>query len=312
MSFLFLLLPRVVVKHANALAGQYLINTAPVMAMNLFAHALCCETDCTLKAVAILHHDAYLEGESGSPFFGLHPHQRRGAVLVDKADYSRTNKHALSLQPTATMNLTVSLLLEITGAVNLPKVERFLLQGGRIAGGCIEQVGEIELVPDLAQLTLPNGYWVIERQDLMQVCDNPVDALFAAIGKTTPNQADSPPAQQATTETDQEHSPADGDTPDAPAATSAAKLPDSWLIPTILGYSTLTPFEKRPGTRLAPRGESRHAEWPLHAYCESMIGLVQYLPARQWPNSRPLPFWQQHWLDDFTFVVTQQSNSAQG
>ena len=99
-----LLISRMEVQAANALVGQHFIATTPVVQASMFAHALGREVGRLPTAVAVLHHDSQLLGESGAGFYGrFHAQQRRGSVFLDDTDYSSKNKHALSLQPTATV-----------------------------------------------------------------------------------------------------------------------------------------------------------------------------------------------------------------
>jgi CRISPR-associated protein Csy2 len=272
MSYEYLLLPRLEIQTANAQSSWWLINAAPVMAANLFAHHLGRQIRIFPKAVGILHHHAQLLGER---FFGKHyAQQRRGAVFIDNNDYSSKNKYALSLQPTASCHLTLSLILAFDHKDGLPsfsKVEHFLDQT-RLAGGQILQYGEIKALPTVQDVKkqLRSGYWLIDRMDLLNNGD-PLDALIASCGKSKA------PEQK----------------------TDENTLPNSWLTPTTLGYATITDFAQRNGVR---------ENYP-HAYAEPLVGLVQYVTPRDW-GDRPLPLWRSHWPQDDVFIVTQQEMHA--
>lgn len=273
----YLLLPRLRIRAANALAGNLAISPAQVMACVLFGHNLGLKTGCEPQRVAILHHDTQLLGEHGSDgFYDFHPQQRRGATFIDGVDYSSKNPHALSLQPTATCHLTLSLLIEVDGRINTDKIKRFL-RTARIAGGNIDSHGEIEAEDELDALHLPKGFWLIERSDLLQTDGSPVDALVAAIGRR-PAKAETAAAQP------------DGAPP---------PLPESWLAASVLGYAMTTPFEARAGVRQTDRGET-----PLHAFCEPLLGLVQYVSTGDY-GQRAIPWWEHDWLQDDVFVVRQ-------
>lgn len=273
----YLLLPRLRIRAANALAGNYAITPAQVMACVLFAHNLGLQTGCRPQRVAILHHDAQLLGEYGSDgFYDFHPQQRRGATFIDAVDYSSKNPHALSLQPSASCHLTLSLLLEINGRLNVDNIRQFL-RSARIAGGCIDSHGDIATAHELDELKLPKGFWLIERSDLLQGEGSPVDALLAALGRK-PTKA-SPPATEPSAE--------------------PPPLPESWLAASVLGYAMTTPFAKRAGVRQTQQGDT-----PLHAFCEPLLGLVQYVSTGHY-GPRPLPFWEHSWLQDDVFVVRQ-------
>lgn len=273
----YLLLPRLRIRAANALASNLAISPAQVLACVLFGHHLGLKTGCKPQRVAILHHDAQLLGEYGSDgFYDFHPQQRRGATFIDGVDYSSKNPHALSLQPTASCHLTLSLLMEVRGSLNKKRIERFL-RTARIAGGNIDEHAEVQTADDLDALHLPKGFWLIERSDLLQGERSPVAALVAAIGRK--------PAKSESTV-----SPPD-DTP--------PPLPDSWLAASVLGYAMTTPFEARAGVRQTDQGET-----PLHAFCEPLLGLVQYVSTGDY-GQRPLPWWEHTWLQDDVFVVRQ-------
>lgn len=278
----YLHLSRIRIRAANALAGNYAINATPVMAIVLFVHNLGLKTGCRPRRVAILHHDGQLLGEFGSDgFYDFHPQQRRGATFIDATDYSSKNPHALSLQPTASCHLVMSLLIEVDGPINRKKVERFM-QSARIAGANLDEVGKVEAHDDLDAISLSNGYWLIERSDLMAAHEHPVDALIAAIGSR-------PARQKAELE---------GNT----------ALPMSWLTATVLGYAAITPFARRDGVRMTGSRPDDDGEHPLHAYSEPLLGLVQYVSRRDY-GPRPIPFWEHTWLQDDVFVVRQTTLS---
>ena len=76
-------------------------------------------------------------------------------------------------------------------------------------------------------------------------------------------------------------------------------LPHSWLAATVLGYAMTTPFARRRGVRMTDDGTT-----PLHAWCEPLLGLVQYV-SRHRHGQRPIPFWRMEWMQDDVFIVTQ-------
>ncbi len=306
----YLTLPRLEISHANAQASGHVINACPVMAITLFAHNLARHvyqsSPYTLPyeqvRVAILHHDAQLLGEGGANgFFNFQPQLRRGATFIDKTDYSSKNPHALSLQPTATCHLTLTLLLELPAAPNLDEVKAFLRQA-RLAGGKVErheaptvQSGDVE---DLLS-QLPGGFWVVERTDLMQTDPDPLTALYRAIAYQHADPAPLPLAEKA----GDDHAPAKDWSSDTPRP-----LPMSWLVPTVLGYAGITPFARRGGVRMSNDRRTGELTTPDHAFAEPLLGLVQYVGRRRWVESHPIeaiPFWQPQWLQDDVFVVTQ-------
>ncbi|WP_347257593.1 type I-F CRISPR-associated protein Csy2 [Methylocaldum sp.] len=278
MIFEYLLLPRLEVQTANAQSAWWLINCTPVMAVALFTHNLGRHVGVFPHGVGIVHHDAQLLGER---FFGQFlPQQRRGAVFIDKHDYSSKNKNALSLQPTASCHLTLSLLLAFDSREGLPspsKVERFLVNA-RLAGGQIISHGKPKPLNtrDEIQTAIRTGYWIVERTDLLEMSDEQGDPLDALI--------------QACTRFRQREN-------GASSVTDQADVLDTWIVPTTLGYATLTEFAARKGAR----------EGYLHAYAEPLVGLVQYVSVHRLAD-RPLPLWRYAWPREDVFIVTQKES----
>lgn len=266
----YLYLPRIRVQAANAYATYWLINAAPVMALNMFGQNLGRKICAFPKGVAVIHHDAQLLGEKGRAFYGrLHPQQRRGATFINGDDYSSKNEHALSLQPTASCHLTLSLLLSFDEGIDIDAVKDFM-KSARIAGGQVIDCGDPEVIGDDATLRrrLKTGFWIIERSDLMRSQDDPLDAIIGATGIR-------------------------------PGDHEEGDLPNSWLVPTVLGYAAITGFQQRGGVR----------EGYPHAFCESLVGLVQYVSLRDY-GERPIPFWHHQWLSEDVFVIKQKENQS--
>lgn len=270
MSHTYLLIPRLRVQSANAQATWWLINSAPVMACTLLGHALGRHLDEPVGGVAIVHHTAQLHGEQ---FRLFRPEQRRGAVFIDKKDYSSKNPHALSLQPTASFSGEFSLIVRFSEMADfeLSAVYEFLARG-RLAGGQIIEHRRLLLEHSETELRkrLRTGYWLIDRRDLMQKTDGE-DWLDVLLRVTAWNREQNPSQQ-----------------------TSQPALPSSWIVPTTLGYALLTQAVKRAGAR----------EGYPHAFAEPLVGPVQYVSFRDF-GERPLPVWQHGWLRDDVFFLSQ-------
>jgi len=272
MSHTYLLIPRLRVQSANAQATWWLINSAPVMACTLFGHALGRHLDEPATGVAIVHHTAQLHGEQ---FRLFRPEQRRGAVFIDKTDYSSKNPHALSLQPTASFSGEFSLIVRFDemAEIELSKVEEFLARA-RLAGGQIIEYDRpfIEHSETELRKRVRAGYWLIDRRDLMQKADGE-DWMDVLLRVTARNREQSPSQE-----------------------TSQTELPSSWIVPTTLGYALLTQTAQRAGAR----------EGYPHAFAEPLVGPVQYVSIRQF-GERPLPVWQHGWPHDDVFLLSQPS-----
>jgi CRISPR-associated protein Csy2 len=312
MSLEYLLLPRLQVQAANAQAAWWLINAAPVMAATMFAHNLGRHTGILPVGVGIVHHDAQLLGEKGKMFYGrFRPQQRRGAVYIDGDDYSSKNKHALSLQPTASCHLTWSLLLAFDDSEGLPgtaKVADFLA-GARLAGGQI--VDHAKPLPlstgEEVRRAIRSGFWLIERQDLMETDDgDPLDALIRATTLRHPPKIPDSLNIEGTASSSLSlwragvrGSNRDGNLPETELSPGGESLVpayrESWIVPTTLGYAPITEFADRTGAR----------EGYPHAYAEPLVGLVQYVSVNRYAESPP-PLWRHAWLPNDVFVVTQQ------
>jgi CRISPR-associated protein Csy2 len=269
----YLILRNVVIRQANALSSNYIINAAPIMAINLFAHNLGLKTGNETTGVAIIHHDAQMLGETGDSFYSFAPQQRRAATFIDENDYVKGSQ-TLSLQPTASIHLKLSLLIEMKHNPDLKDLEK-LLRTGRLAGGRIECVGNVSAYAEFdesVESALPKtGFWLVERQDLMKKHANPLEAMMAAIGKTS---------RKSKTAEGEEEAPS-----------------DSWLVPTVLGYAATSEFEARTGVRMLDDGA-----FPLHAFAEPLIGLAQYVSLRAY-DINLFPLWRTAWVRPDVFVA---------
>lgn len=263
-------LPRLQIQNANAHSAYWIVNATPIMACVLFAHALSRRLGAVKyeHGVAVVHHDAQMLAEEGE-YKRWMPNQRRGAVFINKTDYSSKNPHALSLQPTTSCHLCLSLAIAYDDDADLDEsiVEQFL-HGGRLAGGVIvdyKKPPKSALIrreaPDFHE-GFPRGFVLVERQDLMkqrQPHEDYLDVLLRQIYVPKP-------------EEDRE----------------------SWIVPTTLGYAAVSPIAHRNGSR----------EGYEHAFGEPLVGLVQYQSPKLWLD-RALPLWRWHWPQNDIFLISQ-------
>lgn len=257
----YVIIPRIVVSNANAQPVWWIIGPPSVTAYLGFAHALALH----LKAgrhdgIAIVHHDIQFLGETNLDFGVLthFPNQFRAASFIDKADYSSKNPHALSSQPTARCHLTVSVVIKFGDDASFSQeaIDPFL-RSGRLAGGTIIERGEPVVLAD--------------EDDIDKVV-KVVGAGFSLIER-----------QDLMVKQD-----GDRDMLDVLLRlTKRVRERDedrNWLLPTTLGYAEITPRQQRKNVR----GDF------AHAYCEPLVGLVQYRSIRDaglqfWRFTRPLP-----------------------
>lgn len=216
----YLLLPRLEVRHANAQACYWALSPAIVVAVRQMAHALSRALDLVEDeaGVALIHHHVEMLGEQLPGDWTFRPHQRRGAVLINAADYNDKNKHVVSTQPVATMHLRVSLVVRYqAGApIDLEEVGGFL-RGARLAGGSVVEHGRPELLHEVSDVwaRLRSGFVVTERPDLLRPGPEDrdlIDPFLRALDRDDPHR-------------------------------------ESWVLPATLGYAALTPIEPRVGAR---------------------------------------------------------------
>lgn len=271
----YLVLPRIRVQRANAMATPWAVTLTPVFACSLFAHALGRDIGKQPMAVGLIHHDAQLLAEEfGKGGYGLYPQQFRAATYIDSADYSSKNKYALSLQPTVSMNLELSLVLLFEDQPSLKKVNIALRQR-RIAGGLIIDYDEPVTKDTLegAIRTLSGGFFVVDRSEELRTANGTsgkgrIETLLSLVNDP----------------------PADGEK-------------RRWLSPAVMGYAALTDFEIRGGVR-----DNRP-----HAFSEPLVGLIEYHSVAQHKKlsgheQKESPcFWRSKWLGDDVFVTQSES-----
>ena len=258
MSQFIVLLPRMEVTGANAQPAWWFLAPPSPTAYVGFGQALalrCLPPDAANDFVGVgaVVHDYRLRAEKLPDSYSLLPHQLRAAALINADDYSSKNKNALSLQPTARCDLTVSLAIvfEEGASVSKDKVEIFL-RNARLAGGVVSADSpEFEFIEGMAQVRtrLKTGSAVHARPDLM-VPATGEDALDALLHATLPTQ--------------ENHDV------------------NPWVMPAALGYATVTKIQDRVWTR----------DGHPHAFAEPLVGLVQLkllrdAPIPVWKYQRP-------------------------
>jgi len=282
-GFDYLLLPQLEVRHANAVSSYWALSPEVVLAARQMVHALARQLGVVEQeaGVALIHHHVEMLGEQLPKDQRFRPQQRRGAVYIDRHDYSDKNKHALSIQPTATMHLRITLIARFRGGtpLDLSEVRRFL-RGGRLAGGQIVEHGDIEVLHRESAVweRLRAGHLVLERPDLLQPAEDDrdiIDPFFRALVQGEPENIPDDETEESR----------EGD------------RRGTWLVPATLGYAAVTPVEPRRGAR----------EGYPAAYAEPLVGLIQYQPLREARESGPLPFWDYSYPEPGVFVITHDN-----
>lgn len=303
-GFDYLLLPRLEVRNANAASNYWILSPETVIAARQMAHALARHLGVVEQeaGVAIVHHHVELLGERLPKDWAFRPQQRRAAAFIDRHDYSSKNKHALSIQPTASMHLRLSLVLRFRAGTPL-KASGILdfLRGGRLAGGQIIEHGEIEFLSreEAVWERLRSGHLIVERPDLLEPqneADDRIHAFFTALtGEAKPDGATAKPHAS--------EPPESAESPKAETETAPDTKPKRapWVVPATLGYAAITDIAPRAGAR----------EGHPAAFAEALTGLVQYRPLAE-ARKEPLPFWDYAYPEPGVFIVTQHPQPARG
>ncbi|MFU8927835.1 type I-F CRISPR-associated protein Csy2 [Acinetobacter puyangensis] len=288
----YVVIPRIRVQNANMQSNGFLLGGAPLMAASMFAHHLARQLGTQDQGIVYIHHDMQRLG--GQAYGRFTPAQRRGAVFIGKKDYSSKNKYALSLQPTASCHLELSLVLRFaTSRINLEKLTA-ILKRSRFAGGQIIEHAEISTHDDQdfekALTEVKTGFVLLDRQDLLiqyqqQQQLNRIQAFTQLLALKSDH-----------------------------LRTFFNDASLSWLSATNLGYALLeTPTDQRSGIRQAQDQDST-----THAYAEPLTGLVQYFSLgkilrqrgtdddQHWQDLHRL-LWTYQWLQEDVFILQQQT-----
>lgn len=265
----YLLIKKLKVTQANALSSAYAVTSAPIMAANLFAHAIGIATDTPHTGVAMIHHDArYRADKDLKAGFGIVQfQQKRAASFINKDDYA-TGTTSLALQPAANIDLLTSLVIEFDSPPDTEAVQAFI-RNGRFAGGQIEKVGEIVVFHEYDEegfSSIPgSGYWLLDRRDCLEG-ENPAEEMIKHLG-TKPS----------------------------------AEAGNAWLTPVVAGYALISaPQDNVQGVR-----SLSDDSYPQHAFAEPMLGLAQYVSVRSC-ESMEIPFWRPEWIGNDIFLLTQK------
>jgi CRISPR-associated protein Csy2 len=216
----FLMIPYLRAQSANIHNASFLLGGPPVLAAYFFAHALGRKLNFRAPRVALVHHSMQPKGQIGG--YGVfYPQQRRAASFTYGAnvgrDYSSKNKNALSLQPVATADMCMTLIVECDGLRSLQGVADFLF-GARFSGGAIVSTGGPKTFPSFEDAieAIPSGFAVMDRRDLLERRDskNQAELLIETLG-ASPSKAEG----------------------------------TSWLSAASLGYAAISTFERRVGAR---------------------------------------------------------------
>lgn len=318
-----ILIPHLKVQNANLQTSGFILGGAPLMAAAMFCHNLARQLNTQDLGFILVHHDRQDIG--GTAYGRFTPAQRRGAVFVGKKDYSSKNKYALSLQPTASCHLELSLIVDFGRVRQMNRLAN-RVQQSRFAGGQIISVGELVACDSTEQALqqVRNGFVLQDRKALLQHYQqqhqlNRVQALVQLLAHK-PDAVLPESAQRQFSEPEileQEILEQSLSEPDFAKTDLSKQQPEqklSWLSATTLGYALLEqPTTQRTGVRQADAIQSTATQPTAHAYAEPLIGLIQYQSlraAQQVSDSAQLEqlYWRYGWPQSDVFLLQQQTN----
>lgn len=291
----FIVIPYIKVQAANFQSSSLVMGGAPLMAAAMFSHHLARQIETEDIGFYYIHHDIQRLG--GEAYGRFTPAQRRGATFIGKTDYSSKNKYALSLQPTASCHLLLSLVIEFN--TRRPDLDTLLetIKRSKFAGGHILEFGQIKEADDAQEALsqISSGFLIQDRHDLLTAYQQAyrVNRLQAF----TQLLAHRPQAKNS----------------DTPVLEHLPNETLAWLSATTLGYALLEqPTTNRAGIRNADDQDETQ-----HAYAEPLTGLIQYhslnqilheinLETSAYPDDYLKQLqWSHGWVQDDVFLLQQ-------
>lgn len=210
----YLVIPSMRVHGASLLTSNLVAGGPPLMACALFAHQIAREARARDLGFFLIHHDRQ---ELGQFVYGrFHGQQRRAAMFIDSRDYSSANKQALSLQPTLSAHLRVSVVIKFDDLQDMNAVKKMLARA-KFAGGTVLSHGQIETQETLqaAFKRMPSGFVLRDKSSELE---QPGESRAAVLVKKL-------------------------------AANPQIDAHPPWLAATTLGYATVTEFKHKGGAR---------------------------------------------------------------
>lgn len=234
----YILIPHVKIKNMRALSTSWLITPAQMIAYNLFVHNLGLKIGMPLKRCAFIHHDYHLRAEKTNKYGDVCLSQYKGQTFFDKDDVASGSNVTPSLQPDAFADMELSFIIECDDIPDLDKVEEFMYNNPRVAGGQVDRHGRIEVVDEEqleSKFNKLNGFLIKDSSSLLN--------------EPTPVEEDSQHRQMHR------------------LLYHTSMKENSWVLPAMIGYMPISKKEARPGTR----------EGKEHMFVEGLVGLVQYI-----------------------------------
>lgn len=263
----YLIIPRMRVSHANALAVYWLVSPVVMMPARQMMHALSRRLDLVEfeAGVSVIHHDYHLEGDyiNGRNL----PYQHTAAYGISPQDYISGKPVTLPSQPIIKQSLIVTLVLRYKqGApIDMDEVNAFLSHG-QLAGGVITDYFPIEFCSKMSEVRrlVKTGFLQFARHDKLYGPDaDGLDTLISTLG--------TPPARNDNDE------------------------PDSWVMPALMGYQAISEIKPRIGSR----------DGYDSAYVEPLVGFIQMKSINHHPKGEPIPFWD-YATTESLFCISQQ------
>lgn len=277
----YIVLKNIRVNRLNMLQSPYLYSPAPVFSSVCAGHKLGCVLGCNVDGVGIVHHKAsplieripQLPEKGGKGYMASRPVQFHGTPSGSEEKKAPKAPNALSLQPTVTAHLEISLVFKVSGS--MPSLEdiKDATRTLRISGGVIADLRKSQIC---AEDTLANaldktnnGFWIEDAMDVvsqrLEDGHDPVSAVFLRGEK-------------------------------------------NWLVPANLGFCAISEFKYRKGGRTLI-GDDGTCVKVKNALADNMVGLVRYRPFVEIKGKMSagdsVGLWHFDFIDDSFYVVKQ-------
>lgn len=270
----YMAIKNIEVMRMNTKQSSYLHSPTPVFACVSLGHKIGCDLNCNIVGTGMVHHNSeWLIEEicnGGTGFISKHPVQFRGTPSGKKLP----SPNALSLQPTITANITISLIFKIQENT-VPSINDIYgkIKTLKISGGIAHNISKSQIVlsDNLNNLMtkINNGFWIEDATEIvskrLEEGYHPVDAVFARTEK-------------------------------------------GWYVPANLGYCVISNFKDRKGGRKLIKSDGTCQNVKI-AYADNMVGLVKYKPIFEVRNKlekgEQVNLWHFDFIDDTYYIVRQ-------
>lgn len=201
MSYSTFLLPNLHIQRCNLVHNYLVSSCAPVFQVAMFCHGISSSLGGVCGGVALVVHGSFPHGEFlqgvGTQGAGNRAapatfcvSQYKGAAPFGEFNGAKDAKHApsgVSLQPSFTGDLNISVILRAKGKIGSAEIEK-QFRHRRVAGGSIARHGRVINCSDLADAfsRIRTGYLLIDRSSLLSGGDV-IDRCFDVLSEKLPD-----------------------------------------------------------------------------------------------------------------------------